>query len=127
VMKTAIALLALAIAAAAGAAADQTPLRLIPPKEYDHPYTKGTLIVSIASRQEEVRQACPGAPFHPQIGALGCSYAKASFGCWVVLAPPEVITAAGFPPELVRRHEIAHCNGWPADHSGARVFVDWAE
>jgi hypothetical protein len=125
-MKTAIALLALVISAAP-AAADPTPLRLIPPEEYDHPYTKGKLIVYVASSPEEVRILCPGAPFHSQIGALGCAHPRESFGCWVVLAPDAYITSRGFPPELVRRHEIAHCNGWGADHKGARVFEDWAE
>jgi hypothetical protein len=44
--------------------------------------------------------------------------------CAIVMAPDDVITKAGFPPALVLRHEIAHCNGWPADHRGARTFVD---
>jgi hypothetical protein len=43
------------------------------------------------------------------------------------MAPDDVITKAGFPPELIKRHEIAHCNGWPGDHRDARVFEDWAE
>jgi hypothetical protein len=60
-VKTAIGLLtlALAIAAATPAAADPTPLRLIPPKEYDHPY-KGNLVVHVADSQEDVRRLCPG-------------------------------------------------------------------
>jgi hypothetical protein len=29
--------------------------------------------------------------------------------------------------KLVKRHEMAHCNGWPADHHGALPYVEWAE
>jgi hypothetical protein len=122
VMKTAIGLLTLALAAPA--AADPTPLRLTPPKEYDRPY-KGIPTLVVARSQQLVRELCPAAKFSSQIGALGCPHIIGN-KCWVVLAPDADIKA-GFPPELVKRHEIAHCNGWPADHSGALPFVDWAE
>ena len=124
-MKTAIGLLTLAlvIAAAVPAAADPVPLRLNPPKQYDRPYT-GVLVVLRADSQQRVRELCPGTVFG-WIGALACADV---FGGWcrVVLAQDEVITKAGFPPEILLRHEIAHCNGWPADHKGAQVFEDWA-
>jgi hypothetical protein len=126
VVKTAIGLLtlALAIAAATPAAADPTPLRLIPPKQYDHPY-KGNLVVHVVGSQQEVRRLCPGSAFS-WIGALGCAH-LGKYWCVVVMAPDDVITKAGFPPELIKRHEIAHCNGWPSNHRGAEVFEDWAE
>jgi hypothetical protein len=36
----------------------------------------------------------------------------------IVLATDEIIKAAGWTSEIVRRHEFGHCNGWPADHRG---------
>jgi hypothetical protein len=107
------------------AAVKPPPLRLNPPEHYDHPYN-GPLVVTVARDETHVRELCPSAKFTLGV-ALGCSVRHVTEGCWVVLAPEAVISAAGFPPELVKRHEIAHCNGWPADHRGARPFVDWAE
>jgi hypothetical protein len=125
-MKTAIALLALTIAAATPAAADSTlAMRLFPPKQYDHPY-KGELTFVLAENEQEVREMCPGSKFNPRIGALGCAHVGATW-CRVIMAPDSVITRAGFLSALVLRHEFAHCNGWPADHRDALSFVDWAK
>jgi hypothetical protein len=55
-MKTAIALLALAITATTPAAGrEPMVLRLLPPPEYDHPYL-GHLYVSRPETQAEVRE-----------------------------------------------------------------------
>lgn len=62
-------------------------LRLVPPKEYDHPYNEiGQLYITYAESQDEVRRLCPGAPF-PKAGAYGCSMSSPTKGCWIVLAP----------------------------------------
>jgi hypothetical protein len=66
---------------------------------------------------------CPGSKFAGF--ALGCAHLAAQ-ECKIVLAADSVIIAAGHPPELVKRHEIAHCNGWPADHPGALPYEEWA-
>jgi hypothetical protein len=133
-VRTAIGLLTLALAPAPAAAQSTPPARptavkpapllIIPPPEYDHPYD-GILIVIPARDQEHIREICPDAKFSLGV-ALGCSVRQEGI-CGVALAPNNTISAAGFPPELVKRYEIAHCNGWPADHRGARPFVDWAE
>jgi hypothetical protein len=139
-MKSAIALLALAIAPATPAAADnlvqnpplssffkeqppqRKPLRLNPPPEYDHPYT-GYLIVQTARDQDEVRRLC-NTKFTLGV-ALACSYRREpdtlypKGSCTVVILPEAQLTAAGLPLDLIWRHEIAHCNGWPGDHKGA--------
>jgi len=31
----------------------------------------------------------------------------------------DVIIAAGLTLEIVMRHELGHCNGWPPDRTGA--------
>jgi hypothetical protein len=35
----------------------------------------------------------------------------------------ELIKAAEWTAEIVRRHEIGHCNGFPSDHRGARPLT----
>jgi hypothetical protein len=42
------------------------------------------------------------------------------FACHVYIAEDEILKAAGLTYEIAYRHEIGHCNGWPADHPGAR-------
>jgi hypothetical protein len=39
------------------------------------------------------------------------------------MASDEVIEAAGYTSEVVLRHETGHCNGWPKDHAGSRMWV----
>ena len=41
--------------------------------------------------------------------------------CTIHIVDDKVIRAAGYEPDVIRRHEIGHCNGWPADHRGARA------
>jgi hypothetical protein len=100
-------------------------IRLMPPTEYDHPYSgSGDLRVTDAVSQDDVRGLCVGAVW-PKVGALGCSMKKV-WGCHVVLAPEADLKRVGLTRGLTLRHEIAHCNGWPADHRGALPIEDWA-
>jgi hypothetical protein len=87
----------------------------------------GNLAIWPVKTQQQVRDACPNAKFN--LGhALACAWRfPGGETCWIVMVPDDQIKAAGLPVELVKRHEIAHCNGWPGDHRGARPFVDWAE
>jgi hypothetical protein len=39
------------------------------------------------------------------------------------MASEHDIRAAGLNPEDVKRHEIAHCNGWPSDHPRGRILL----
>src|SRR4051794_41102065 len=121
-MRAAIALLSLALIATP---AKGDGLRLMPPKEYDHPFRgPGELIVTYAKSQGEVRDQCPGAVW-PRAGAFGCSRNK-SWGCQVVIAPEADAKRVGLTTDVLLRHEIAHCNGWPSDHRGASPIEDWA-
>jgi hypothetical protein len=87
-----------------------------PPAEYDHPYTgTGTLVITRTQDQAETRKLCPTPFFNI---ALGCAIRNAA-GCWVIISPDSVIARAGLKYDFVKRHEIAHCNGWPTDHSRA--------
>jgi hypothetical protein len=99
-------------------------LYLTPPLEYDHPYS-GELITVVVDSQDKVRELCPGAKFNPNIGAIACARRGINSDqgkCWIIIANDELITSLGHIPDRVRDHEIAHCNGWPADHRGALAF-----
>jgi hypothetical protein len=81
-----------------------------PPAEYDKPFV-GKVEELIAKDHEELKVFCRGLP------VIGCAirwpaseYSPAV--CLIYLAPDEVIRKYGFTTELIRRHEIAHCNGW---------------
>jgi hypothetical protein len=92
---------------------------IAPPVEYDHPYA-GKLTVRLAKDQAEVRAWCPGAKWKTNV-MLACAFPGPEF-CTIVMASAEVLWEQGFTPEIILRHETAHCNGWPADHKGARVW-----
>jgi hypothetical protein len=89
---------------------------ILPPVEYDHPYD-GELVTIIAESADQVRELCPTVPFKAG-WPLGCSTRSAT-KCRVVLAREDIIVSYGWTLDIVRRHEIGHCNGW-AGHSGAR-------
>ena len=121
-MRTAIALAALALAATA-ANGGQT-LRLMPPPEFDHAYD-GRVDVVTARDRDHVRELCPGAKFGVTLGALACSI-RYPASCTIVLAPEADIKATGVPLDVIMRHELGHCNGWPGDHKGALPYDEWA-
>lgn len=101
-------------------------LRLVPPEEYDHPYSGlGELRIMEVESQDEVRRLCPWTVF-PKAGAYGCTSVIPGLGCRVVLAPEADMKRVGVWRALILRHEIAHCNGWPGDHRGALPIEDWA-
>jgi hypothetical protein len=80
------------------------------------PACKGTLVVTRTQDQAETRKLCPTAAFTQPL-AIGCTIINVA-GCWVIISPDDVIALAGLTLEFVKRHETAHCNGWPADHRG---------
>jgi hypothetical protein len=113
----ALAILAYSMCSPAMAAEALTKFDPVPPVEYDRPFN-GTLEIYKVGGQEDVRATgCPKTAFV----ALGCAFWWANPSkCVVILADDAAIKAVGHDPEIVLRHEIAHCNGWPASHSGAR-------
>jgi hypothetical protein len=89
---------------------------VLPPEEFDHPF-EGPVRIEEVRSQEEVRKSCR-IPFG-QITALGC--AKVVWGtCLIVKVSDEEIMSYSHHPDAFMRHEIAHCNGWPASHPGMR-------
>lgn len=82
----------------------------LPPSAYDHPYAgqviemvmKAPQVNSLCIKMGAVDPAAAGQQF------LGCSWRDVSGRCYVVLSDHDIAA--------IRRHEIAHCNGWPAHH-----------
>src|SRR5262245_10713988 len=87
----------------------------LPPVEYDQP-CKGRLGV-ITVGPEFMNRICPRTSFPV---TLGCAFVGKD-ECWIVLAEDATIESYGWTTEIVKRHEIGHCNGWPGDHRGARL------
>jgi hypothetical protein len=90
-----------------------------PPAEYDHPY-KGELLLWPVKSQADVRAFCPESKFAAGF-ALACARVRTG-RCTVAIAPDDELRKFGFTHEIVWRHEIAHCNGWPGDHPNVRYW-----
>ncbi len=80
--------------------------KLEPPAQYNHPYN-GQVVEQVMP-VAEVRTFC----MSRGADALGvaCSW-QSDNTCYIVLPNDEKAPVATY-----RRHEIAHCNGWPANH-----------
>ena len=84
-------------------------VELEPPAQYNHPYDGPVdeRVMPVA----EVRALCTS------VGASGpfvaCAWVSAGV-CHIVLP-----NDGKAPVSTYRRHEIAHCNGWPANHPQA--------
>jgi hypothetical protein len=92
--------------------------QFLPPEAFDKPFD-GRIVIQEARDYDEARKLCPGMVFTME--PLGCSYRIPAMKlCAIVKVSDEQIRAAGHDPEIFMRHEIGHCNSWPADHRGAR-------
>lgn len=83
----------------------------LPPAQYDHPYG-GPVIERIVS-WDELNKVCPGIE-----NLRACTYPPSTPGgtCYVFM--PKV-GPGGVDQKYwnqLHRHEIGHCNGWPANH-----------
>jgi hypothetical protein len=81
----------------------------VPPAEFDHPY-HGKVIEQRLSRSQ-VESLCHGP---------ACSWRDKKAVCHIAIVSD---IRDGRVVALVRRHELGHCNGWPADHPNVR----WVE
>lgn len=90
---------------------------ILPPKQYDHPYTEGTLTIEEVDSVPELLAVCK----LKQARALGCAFPRAG-SCRIVLVRESVIKSYNWTRALMLRHEIGHCNGWPGDHPGVRRY-----
>lgn len=90
--------------------------RTLPPPEYDHHY-EGHLILKLVDSHLELLTLCEK---QRQPNTLACAR-RAVDGerCWVFMLSDEQIRKRGYTTEILLRHEIGHCNGWPGDHPNA--------
>jgi hypothetical protein len=81
-------------------------LIIMPPAQYDRGQYRGRLKIIMVPSRREMYHMCGGP-------AMACAYVRRS-RCTVLL--PSNVSQIEF--DLLRRHELAHCKGWPADHRG---------
>ncbi len=79
---------------------------LEPPAQYNHPYNGP--VVERVMPEAEVRLLCMSRGADP--GGVACSWLSDG-ACYIALPDDEQA-----PVSTYRRHELAHCNGWPANH-----------
>jgi len=100
---------------------------ILPPPEYDHSrnlingldgLTHEELVAYCNDPKAMVLSRWPPTKLFVRDTLVGC--ARQDHGCKIYLAREEIITAAGLTLNLVKRHMIGRCNGWPDDHTGAR-------
>ena len=89
------------------------PTVTLPPPQYDHAFP-GIVIEKLLTL-EETRKLCEQIGVGSFDGCAGfVQLQDGSRACFIVLpdqdAPDPIIDHS-------RRHELAHCNGWPADHT----------
>lgn len=119
-MKISIAICALLMSASASGAG-------MPPEKYEHAY-KGNLfekevpLKGAAKECNKLGKRFKNTEIHPERKngrpLYGCAYPRKG-ECYIVYS----YDPSGNDKDMasnVRRHEIAHCNGWPADHPGSR-------
>jgi hypothetical protein len=100
---------------------------LMPPAQYDHP--PQIPVIEKVLPWTEVQKLCaiPARRFHPEL-MNGSSLRFSVNGCEVdgivwdnvarKLVPGKGCVIIRIDDEATRRHELAHCNGWPKDHPG---------
>ena len=80
--------------------------KLEPPEQYNHPYNGQ--VVERVMLVAEARTLCMS--MGADLLGVACSW-QSNGTCNIILPNDEYAPVATF-----RRHEIAHCNGWPANH-----------
>lgn len=88
-----------------------------PPSRFDHAYS-GKL-TAIYLPQKQVVKACANIFAKYKVAAKsfpsqrGCSAITSKTSCTVIVIDKPYALAT---PKAVLRHELGHCNGWPASH-----------
>ena len=97
-----------------------TPVRRgirLPPLEYDYVY-KGKLTITFVATVEELRRICN----QPNKNPIGCAWGGVLYNkpCDIYMLNETYMREHGHNTGDLLRHEMGHCNGWAADHPGAR-------
>lgn len=86
-----------------------TPLNA--PDRFNHPY-QGKLTIHRVDRSNVWRECSEGGRHYVRTDAAGCAFPGDGSSCTIFLAK----RTRRAPLDAILLHEIAHCNGWPADH-----------
>lgn len=89
---------------------------ILPPAEYDRRFP-GVVIENAMPDQTDMERVC--APNPKAAIAMGCSsrYQRGDeLRCYVWIAPDSYLNKYKVTVDAIRRHEIAHCLGWPQSH-----------
>lgn len=113
--RSILAAVCLAIAVISPALAGSHDSEWNPPARFDHPYALKMVVKRVSPSQ--VVQTCRKLYNQYSVGegTIGCSTFDENAACIIVIPNKRVGFAS---PEAVLRHEIGHCNGWPAHHPG---------
>src|SRR5262249_20099992 len=84
----------------------QAAAKLEPPAQYNHAYN-GQVVERVVP-EAQVRSICMSMGL--DLLTVACSW-QSKDTCYVVIP-----NDGQAPVDTYRRHEIAHCNGWPANH-----------
>jgi hypothetical protein len=94
-------------------------LPFLPPVQYDHPFD-GILTVRRLSESDIVK-VCDVRPVEYPTH-LGCAFPGGRKPhCLIYIVNDDVLASYGQNAKALLRHETGHCNGWGADHAGARA------
>lgn len=88
----------------------------LPPVAFDFPYPGRLTVTRVGP--EEMRLVCP----LPKSGqtTVGCAHVGRG-RCEIIALDDQTLKALGWNYDILLRHELARCNGWPADHPGAEL------
>ncbi len=103
-------MLAVVLAGSVPLAAMAGPSPLSAPERFDRPYD-GAVIVMTVDRSNVWAECSDDGRHKVRKDAAGCAWVEDET-CFVYLAGK----TRRAPLDDILRHEIAHCNGWPADH-----------
>jgi hypothetical protein len=91
---------------------------ILPPVEYDKPYT-GELSIIRLSSPEEIRVACKNSSEYACISTEGLPHR-----CTIFMLPDKQLSLNGISLlAFTLRHELGHCNGWPNHDGGRKIFL----
>jgi hypothetical protein len=111
-LGVAAAALALSLSPAVAQTTSAVVGNVLPPIEYDQPYT-GQLVI-LRGDKARMEGLCPKTPLPI---TLGCAIkVQEARGCIVIIADDDIIKHTPWTYEMIFRHEQRHCLLWPGDH-----------
>jgi hypothetical protein len=93
----------------------------LPPEHYDY-FFSGPIEIIRVDTPEQLKLACN----RPDGNPMGCAQRIGEL-CRIRMLPNEFYRTRQVPPEMILRHEMAHCNGWAGNHPGARPWDNVAK